>query len=62
MATENVKQAAKELIATLPEDASWEDVMYRIYVRQSIEAGLRDSHAGRTLRVAEVRQKFGLST
>jgi len=62
MATENVKQAAQELIAMLPEDASWDDVMYRIYVRQSIEAGLRDSNTERTLSVEEVRQKFGLST
>jgi len=62
MTTENVKQAAQELVATLPEDASWDDVMYRIYVRQSIEAGLRDSNAERTLSVEEVRRKFDLST
>jgi predicted transcriptional regulator len=35
--------------------------MYRIYVRQAIEAGLEDSRAGRTVEVAEVRARFGLS-
>ena len=34
--------------------------MYRIYVRQAIEAGLRDSEAGRTVDVKEVRAKSGL--
>jgi predicted transcriptional regulator len=35
--------------------------MYRIYVRQAIEAGLKDSDAGRTVDVMEVRKKFGLN-
>ena len=30
---------------------TWEDVMYRIYVRQAIEAGLKDSDEGRTVDV-----------
>ncbi|CAB1063799.1 hypothetical protein D1BOALGB6SA_8583 [Olavius sp. associated proteobacterium Delta 1] len=34
--------------------------MYRIYVRQAIEAGIKDSDQGRTLDVKEVRKKFGL--
>lgn len=55
-----VKEEAKRLIEDLPEDASWDDLMHRIYVRQAIEAGLRDSEAGDTLDVKEVRAKFGL--
>jgi hypothetical protein len=39
----------------LPESATWEDLMYRIYVRQAIEAGIKDSDQGRTLDVKEVR-------
>jgi hypothetical protein len=34
--------------------------MYRIYVREAIEAGIKDSDQGRTLGVEEVRKKFGL--
>ena len=48
------------MVEDLPEDASWDDLMYRIYVRQAIEAGLQDSDAGRTLDVKEVRARFGL--
>jgi len=46
----------------LPENATWDDLMYEIYVRQAIESGLSDSNAGRTTDVKEVRAKFGLST
>ena len=56
----NVKEAARRLVESLPEDATWDDLMYEIYVRQAIEAGLADSEACRTLDVKEVRAKFGL--
>jgi len=62
MQTTNIKQEAHRLIEQLPETATWDDLMYEIYVRQAIEAGLADSEAGRTLDVKEVRAKFGLVT
>ena len=55
-----VKEEARRLIDDLPENATWDDLMYRIYVRQAIEAGLADSEADRTMDVKEVRAKFGL--
>ncbi len=57
----SVKQEAQRLVESLPDEATWEDLMYRIYVRQAIEAGLQDSRTGRTIDVEEVRAKFGLS-
>jgi predicted transcriptional regulator len=35
--------------------------MQQIYVRQAIEAGIKDSDEGRTMDVKEVRKKFGLT-
>jgi predicted transcriptional regulator len=61
MTSANVKQEARRLVDNLPENATWDDLMYEIYVRQAIDAGLADSEAGRTLDVKEVRAKFGLS-
>jgi predicted transcriptional regulator len=61
MSLTNVKQEARRLVDNLPENATWDDLMYEIYVRQAIETGLADSEAGRTLDVKEVRAKFGLS-
>ncbi|MFQ5865481.1 MAG: hypothetical protein ACE5IW_09660 [bacterium] len=57
----NIKQEARRFIEELSDDATWDDLMYKIYVRQAIEAGLQDSKAGRTIDVKEVRAKFGLS-
>jgi predicted transcriptional regulator len=57
----NVKEEARRLVEKLPEDATWDDVMHEIYVRQSIEAGLADAEAGRLTSVEDVRSKFGLS-
>lgn len=60
MATTSVKEEAERLIQDLPEDATWEDLMQKIYVYQAIEAGMEDSNAGRTVDVKEVRRRFGL--
>ncbi len=60
MQTESIKEQAHQLLDNLPDSATWEDVMYRIYVRQAIEAGFEDSDQGQTVDVKEVRKKFGL--
>jgi predicted transcriptional regulator len=60
MGMQNVKEAARQLVENLPEDVTWDDLMYRIYVRQNIEAGLADSEANRVVEVEEIRKRFGL--
>ena len=60
MQIESVKEQAYHLLDNLPDSATWEDLMYRIYVRQAIEAGIRDSDEGQTVDVKEVRKRFGL--
>jgi predicted transcriptional regulator len=57
---QDVKSAVRQLAETLPDDATWDDVMYRVYVHQAIDAGLRDVAEGRMVDVAEVRRQFGL--
>ncbi len=60
MQSRDVKSAARELVDGLPNDATWDDVMYRVYVRQAIDAGRQDAAEGRSADVAEVRRQFGL--
>lgn len=55
MSTVNIKEEAKRMIEKLPEDMTWDDLMHEIYVRQSIEAGLADSAAGKVTDVTEDR-------
>ena len=61
MQTEGIKEQARRLLETLPDSATWDDLMYRIYVLQAIEAGIKDSDEGKTMDVKEVRRRFGLS-
>lgn len=58
--TKGMKAAVLELVNDLPNDATWEDVIYRGYVREAIEAGRKDAAEGRLVDLAEVRQRFGL--
>lgn len=56
-----VKEEAAKLVDGLSSDATWDDLMYEIYVRQAIESGLADSDAGNVTSLDEVRKEFGLT-
>ncbi|MFW6106754.1 MAG: hypothetical protein ACOC8H_01195 [bacterium] len=53
-----VKEAVKAILDTLPDNASWEDVQYHLYVRQQIDAGLEDEAAGRLIDTDEMRRRL----
>jgi hypothetical protein len=55
------KDEAHKLIDQLPANATWEDLMEQIYVRQAIEQGLSDSEQGKLQSVQEIRRKYGLT-
>jgi predicted transcriptional regulator len=56
-----LRKEIENLIKDLPEDANWDDLMYKIYVRQSIEQGLKDSEAGLTISHEEIKKKYWLA-
>lgn len=58
--TVDIRDELLRIADRLPDGATWEDLQYEIYVRQSIEAGLADSRAGRLLTEAEVRRRLDL--
>ena len=53
-----VKSQALNMVRTLPAGATWDDLMYQIYVRQKIEAGMADIANGRTHSHAAIRKAF----
>ena len=55
-----IKQRAHELIETLPDDATWQDLLYALELRADVEAGLADAKAGRVTEVEQLRQDYGL--
>ncbi|HUG18021.1 MAG TPA: hypothetical protein VMM56_03535 [Planctomycetaceae bacterium] len=57
--SQDVRASAQQAIETLPENSTWEDVIYRIYVRQKIEEGLADAEAERFVDETDLRQQLG---
>lgn len=53
-----VKEKAIKLIKNLPDDSSWDDIIYEIYVKKKIEIGLKASEEGKTLSHDEVKKRF----
>ncbi len=52
------KESVRELLDELPEETSYEDIQYHIYVRQKIDRGLQDLKAGRVLNQKEVERRM----
>ena len=53
------KQAAIELIESLPDDCTIDDIQYHLFVRRSVERGLKDIEEGRVLSVEEMERRVG---
>ncbi len=58
--TEVIKQTAHQLIDELPDDATWETLLYTLQVRHDIEAGMADAKADRVYSTAEIRERLGI--
>lgn len=54
----NVKAEMTRMLEALPDDLTWEDLRYHIYVRQKIERAMEDIDAGRTMSQKEAEQYF----
>jgi predicted transcriptional regulator len=52
------KEEALQLISRLPEEVTWEDIMYRLYVKRKIEEGMKAADEGRTLPHDDVKALF----
>lgn len=53
-----IKDQARLLVDTLPDHATWDDLMYLIYVRQKIAMGIEAGEEGRVQSHDEVKRKF----
>ncbi len=52
------KKQALEMVKKLPEKATWDDIMYEIYVRKKIEAGIHAADEGRVVPHETVKKRF----
>jgi predicted transcriptional regulator len=54
----SVKEEAKKLVEELPDQVTWDDIMYEFYVKKKIEAGLRAADEGRVVSHEEAKQRL----
>ncbi len=53
-----VKDEAKKLIEKLPDTATWDDIMYELYVKKKIAAGLKAADEGRVVSHEEAKKRL----
>lgn len=53
-----VKEEALKLIVSLPEETSWDDIIYQMYVRKKIEKGIEAANQARVVADDEVKKQF----
>jgi len=52
------KQEVRSLLDQIPDDATFEDIQYHIYVREKIERGLKDVEEGRLVSEEEMERRM----
>ncbi len=55
---QTAKQAARQMIDQVPDQASWDDIMYELYVKQKLEKGLKAVEEGRTVSHEEAKRRL----
>ena len=58
--TETLRHKVHQLADQLPANATWEDVMYQVALRRSIEKGLAEADAGLLIPVEELLKDYDL--
>jgi predicted transcriptional regulator len=54
----HVKKAVLDLVKQMPDDCTFEDVQYQLYVRQKIERGVEAADAGRVVSHEQVKKRL----
>ncbi len=52
------KQSVQQTLDHLSDQASWDDIMYELYVKQKIEKGLQAAKEGRTISHEEAKRRL----
>jgi predicted transcriptional regulator len=55
---QTAKQAAKQIIDHVSDLATWDDIMYELYVKQKIEKGLVAVDEGRVLSSEDAKKRL----
>jgi predicted transcriptional regulator len=53
-----VKKEAKKLIHKLPDQATWDDIMYEFYVKKKLAAALKAAEEGHVISHEEAKKRL----
>jgi len=53
-----IKEEARKLLKNLPDDVTWDDIMYEIYVRKKISKGLDAIEEDKLISHDEVKERI----
>jgi len=53
-----LKDEAKKIIEDLPENATWDDLMYQFYVKKRVETGIKEIENSETMSHEEARKRL----
>ena len=53
-----VKEEARKLIDKLPDEVTWDDVMYEFYVKKKLAVALKSAEEGRVVSHEEAKKRF----
>ncbi|HBR21823.1 MAG TPA: hypothetical protein DD713_04550 [Nitrospiraceae bacterium] len=53
-----VKEEAKKLIDKLPEQATWDDIMYEFYVKKKLAVALKAAEEGHVIPHKEAKRRL----
>jgi predicted transcriptional regulator len=56
---QTAKQEVGKLLNNLPEDCTFDDIQYHLYVLQKIDKGLRDAEEGNVYTQEEMEERLG---
>ena len=51
-----IQEKAKKLLEKLPNEASWDDILYEIYVRKKIDEGIKAADVGKLISHENVKK------
>ncbi len=54
----SAKETINSILSSLPDDATYEDILYEIYVHQNIEIGLKQLEKGNLISEEQANKRF----
>ncbi len=55
---DTAKEEVRKMLERLPDDVSFEDIQYHIYVREKIERGLKNVQEGHVLSQEDIEERM----